>query len=438
MSGIFESIVVWMMELVQLFLLAGVVLRQSFCQKIFRYVLSVVLVVGCCVGSAFFVENSIPIQIAGTCVLFLVLLKGKRRHRFLVFLTVVWFLGYLNCFCSVVFSFISGRICYIYFLKYPEIIFQNLLSILVILLLGYLGYRINRNFFRTVPESFYKAAAAGGMCLYFILMPALELRKQYSNRIVQNFVVFGITLSILLFYLVLIAFFTANQRRLHYKNESKLKEDLLQASKEYCREILDNEKEIRKIRHDMRAHLTAIRYFAEQKKYQELEKYLLELNEQIENQGKLKSWSGNELLDAILTKYIVREDSICFDIECDHSEIGMSDYDICTLFSNVISNAVEACHKLTVTDKKIEIRIKTVQDNVVILIRNPIEKRIKPEAQTWTARVTTKKDKLNHGFGIEIIRELIQKKGGSIDFWEMENWFSVNIILPKKSVFENM
>ncbi len=430
MGEIFESTVIWMMELVQLFLLALAVLRQSFCKNVFRYILSVFLVLGCLVGSAFYIENAVPIHIAGTCVLFLILLEGKIRHRFLVFLTVVWFLGYINCFCSVILSFISGRICYVFFAKYPEVIFQNSLSVIVILSLGYFGYRINKNFFRTIPESFYRAAAAGGMCLYFILMPTLKLGTQYSNRIVQNIVVLGITMSILLFYLVLVAFFTANQRRLHYKKESELKEELLQASRAYTREILDNEKEIRKIRHDMKAHLTSIRYFTEQKKYQELLRYLAELSEKIENLGRLKAWSGNELLDAILTKYILREESIDFEIECDCLSIDMSDYEICTLFSNLISNAVEACHKLTGTDAIIEIQVKRVQDHTVILIRNPVEKNIKCGSKLHRKGMTTKEDKSNHGYGMEIIRELIQEKGGSVDFSEEGERFTVNIILP--------
>lgn len=42
---------------------------------------------------------------------------------------------------------------------------------------------------------------------------------------------------------------------------------------------------------------------------------------------------------------------------------------------------------------------------------------------------TTKKDKLNHGYGLSIIKNIVNRYDGNVEFESSNNTFSVNILL---------
>ena len=109
----------------------------------------------------------------------------------------------------------------------------------------------------------------------------------------------------------------------------------------------------------------------------------------------------NELMDKddivnviILQKKEISENNgIIFDAEVYSPGIDFSEPDIISLISNLLDNAIEACMRV---NKELTPKIKMT---------------IEPEILK-----TSKKDKANHGYGIQIIKEVVKKYKGTINF----------------------
>ncbi|MDU5022112.1 MAG: GHKL domain-containing protein, partial [Clostridiales bacterium] len=91
---------------------------------------------------------------------------------------------------------------------------------------------------------------------------------------------------------------------------------------------------------------------------------------------------------------------------------------------------IEACNNIKNKEmnKYIKLNAKVVNGNLVCSIEN--SKINKVEVDKHMKFKTLKKDKINHGIGIENLKITISKYDGIIDFMINENSFKVNFIIP--------
>ncbi len=141
--------------------------------------------------------------------------------------------------------------------------------------------------------------------------------------------------------------------------------------------------------------------------------------------------TGNKILDTILTgkSIVCQNDNISFTCVADGTLLQfMNPLDICTIFGNALDNAIECVRKIDNPDKRM-IHILLVNDKsfVKIRIENYFEKVLKYQNNI---PVTTKSNKLNHGFGIKSIQSSVNKYGGSVTIHAENNWFELRILLP--------
>lgn len=126
----------------------------------------------------------------------------------------------------------------------------------------------------------------------------------------------------------------------------------------------------------------------------------------------------NELMDKddivnviILQKKEISENNgIIFDAEVYSPGIDFSEPDIISLISNLLDNAIEACMRV---NKELTPKIKmTIKEKYICVINDKLStESIEPEILK-----TSKKDKANHGYGIQIIKEVVKKYKGTINF----------------------
>lgn len=188
--------------------------------------------------------------------------------------------------------------------------------------------------------------------------------------------------------------------------------------------------EIRAIKHDMQAHMIVLQYYLDAENYESAKAYLQTMQDQPRMETSLVEYDlGNPLVNAIIEDCLAKTgEKVKLIIEGELSkEIKIEDYDLCILFSNLMSNAVEACERLSVLDKIIDIRTYTELDKMYILIKNPIEWELDLDIPRQT---TTKEDKTAHGYGISNIQRVVEKYKGMINFYVKEEMFCVEIMLP--------
>jgi len=103
--------------------------------------------------------------------------------------------------------------------------------------------------------------------------------------------------------------------------------------------------------------------------------------------------------------------------------IGMDDRDMVLLFSNLLSNAFEAAKESS--DKYVTVKINGKENGLFMSIKNSYQNEIKKHLNGDF--VTSKADKESHGIGTRIIKNVIAKYDGKIEFCHSSDEFTVLI-----------
>jgi sensor histidine kinase regulating citrate/malate metabolism len=108
----------------------------------------------------------------------------------------------------------------------------------------------------------------------------------------------------------------------------------------------------------------------------------------------------------------------------------LTDLDKVRIFTNIIHNAVEACEKLPDGARYIKIASNYSDDWLFIQIINSYDGK---SAYTGKGLETTKNDKYLHGFGLNIVRDIIEGKLEGVVLIEtdqMKREFQIKLSIP--------
>ena len=137
--------------------------------------------------------------------------------------------------------------------------------------------------------------------------------------------------------------------------------------------------------------------------------------------------TGNDTVDIILNDkfFEAANKNINFvaDIN-DLSKMTIKDEEIIVLLSNALNNAIEACESME--KAVIFVKISVTYGNFVLSVKNSISGSIDLKM------LTTKQDKLHHGYGIPNMRSIVEKYDGSYRTEQKDNMFATYIVLPQK------
>ena len=142
----------------------------------------------------------------------------------------------------------------------------------------------------------------------------------------------------------------------------------------------------------------------------------------------LQNKTGNSVLDTLLTgkSMYCHKHGITMTVVADGSLLRFMDaMDICSIFGNALDNAIEAVKKIkTDKEKVIEVFAQVRNDTIVSIVKNPTADKV-----DVNKLVTTKPNKLSHGYGILSIKNLAKKYDGDVVF-EWENYrFTASILI---------
>lgn len=190
-------------------------------------------------------------------------------------------------------------------------------------------------------------------------------------------------------------------------------------------DLKNREEDVHKLRHDLRNHLSVIEGLCAQGQYNKVLSYTCKLNNSYI--GNSPALTGNEIADTIFhaKKKLAQEAGIDFTFEGTLSGLhSLSEPDICGLLANAYDNALEACHGQE--HAYIHTKANTTKNHTYIEIRNSIPRKIQIRNQKLK---TTKADKPNHGYGIEIMKQLTYKYHGSLHISSSDTEFVLELIL---------
>lgn len=195
--------------------------------------------------------------------------------------------------------------------------------------------------------------------------------------------------------------------------------------------------EAKKARHDLRHHLSMIDCFLQKNDISGLTSYLSQYRASLPD-----SWGlpicENKIVNAIAEYYsdLAKKASIDFSISLEIPKtLPILDSDFCGLFSNILENALEACHRMSEGKRFIHVSL-AIKNNHTLLImaENSYSGEIRRQGKYF---LSAKKNRT--GIGLKSVTSLVEKYNGMINYEYENNIFCIKILLtshpslPKKS-----
>ena len=233
-------------------------------------------------------------------------------------------------------------------------------------------------------------------------------------------------LGTFIFFALFIIHQMTEAKNFKYRLYNERYNDYLINQENYYRKLILADEQRRKLRHDLRSHLLVLDSLAKDNKFNDLRNYLKRMENfiPIENTHQYIYISS---VDSIIDDFRKKADNASIDWQftfSEHDRIEIEIFELCILFSNLLSNAIEAASKAS-KDKKIEITVKTLQGRFLLKIRNScnVNKKISKRPQT------TKADHTEHGYGLKNVEDIVKKHNGDIQYSCDNGIFQTIIIL---------
>lgn len=229
----------------------------------------------------------------------------------------------------------------------------------------------------------------------------------------------------------LIMYFVVQQ--MSKDNQTKLEYELMKEKEKYSKESMEiikrSNEELREFKHDLKNYLLPLQEAMETMPQSEMAKVSEKINQKIEDVQTLIQ-TGNSYVDSMINTKITLARSEKVDVKCTilSKMEGIDDLEFCTVFGNLMDNAIEAERKVT-EKKEIIIFVEEKMGYLRLEIQNKIEKSVLNENSSLN---TTKKDTSSHGIGHKSVKRTMQKVGGALKYYETGDLFCAEAVFPIK------
>ena len=167
------------------------------------------------------------------------------------------------------------------------------------------------------------------------------------------------------------------------------------------------------VKHDLEKHFLAIRAMADNKKYDEINKYIENVLDKKLNAVQKVVFTDTDVFNAVInTKLeLCKQKGIFPSVNISNDAVNFIKIsDMAVLFGNIFDNAIEAAEKTK--EKIIILNIQLQREYVSIYIENSFNADFSD-----ISLKTTKNGQAKHGFGTKIVRKIIEENNGMIQYF---------------------
>lgn len=228
------------------------------------------------------------------------------------------------------------------------------------------------------------------------------------------------------FVVMVFQYYIQRAEKQQLEKEMVLNNKIYQCKENYYKMLMQKNIQTIEFRHDIKNHLYCMQLLLQDHKYEELTQYLDAMSGKM--QKITKSFDvGNELVNAIILDEIGDERHISLQVKGTlPDKIRLKNIDLCTIFSNLFKNAVEAQAKLE-DNKWIRLEISHINGFLSIRLQNSVKEDVKIKGNNL---ITSKKDKGNHGIGSRNVIHCINQYNGQVKYSCENHVFECQIIIP--------
>ena len=360
-------------------------------------------------------------QILISCIFVDFLFYGKRMEKAILVITEIISISNIG----MIIKSVIAMICIIVNLEIAPYIIDTIVSVSIILILaifrrklgwkrlwiiGGIGNKYAFFFMLLVILQCFMVTAMGDVIYKEIAMTRkVAFEIIYILSVIFMFIQIGLMIALII-------------SRNVYREKEYLAAKYLEEQKLHYEYLENRERETKKFRHDIKGHLLLVNDLINKKQYEACETYLHEINVRIDRfSNKISVNIG--IADAIVNRFYVEAKQKGIDLQVKGhlpNPCYLSGYDICTILSNLLSNAIEA--ECAAGGETVHVEFRYTDSEIMLVVENDY---IQDLEQSDGAFFTTKEDKANHGFGLENVKECIKKNNGQITIDTEKNIFRV-------------
>ena len=183
-----------------------------------------------------------------------------------------------------------------------------------------------------------------------------------------------------------------------------------------------------KLYHDMNHHFDAIYHMLQREESDRAKDYLKSLRAaEPEEEYTYHAKSGINVIDAVLyemgRKAQLKGLRYTEKISVLPYNWGIESKDLCSLLANLMTNALEAA------EQEMFVELKKIQETLFITVENDYS--VDPIVVNGKF-VTSKKEKTQHGWGTQIVEQIVEKYEGSVEYIVKEGRFAAHVMLNEK------
>jgi len=298
-------------------------------------------------------------------------------------------------------------------------------------LLEYLVYRYFRKPYLELQEAVDKGwgVFAGMTMLYYILLAVVSTFPTNIDKRPEDAPV--CVLILLLMFFTYATMFISLYRQL-LLNRKQQSERILSEQKHSLELQLESQREIRKIKHDMKTHAVTLSGLLAAGKTEEVVSYLKNMESEME--PVLQPFCANIYLNAVFSHYFQKFQELStklrLDIQVGEEELPYME--LCQILSNGLENAWEASAKLPEKEREASVQMKYSRDYLIIRMKNRCRKDLSVERGILPR---SGKKEPGHGFGLATIQEAAAALDGEMFAYTDNGNFVLDVMVRAKIIF---
>lgn len=338
-----------------------------------------------------------------------VLYAEKIHNIVIVTVWVIFAISVINIMTTIFVDIVALLIC-------P--ISKSMVNLVVSLISFSFIYVLGRIYKKSTSEAL-KSIGAGNLVGFTILLmadffvaSAIVIGVEMYEENIRNIYLLAVAFIIIGIFIQLAAVIILLAQRNVHKEKEQILNAYLNEQKNHYEYLENREKETKKFRHDLRNHMDMITNLAQNQEYDRIGNYLEQMNMKIDTFGTVVT-VHNGIVDAIISQYYVKAKQNGVDIKVEGKfpvDCTIDAYDLCTIFSNILSNAYEAA--MESEDKFISLVCGYTERNIIIVIKNSCNGEPPAGGIMWKTRKTNAD---YHGYGLENVKDSVKKYNGIFD-----------------------
>lgn len=357
-----------------------------------------------------------PINIAANLLLIYLitqLYEGRQKKKILVSFLVYG----INMICDIVATYSCNN--YIVGKEYHEI--TPYVTVFLIIICEFI---IERFLIKQRKTDF--VPPYWGMLIAIPIISIVLLLILIMNNLNNRIVLVSVSAGILLINLLIFYLYDVLVRAYLKLEESTLFEQQVAGYSNQLNVMLQSEKRVSALRHDMKHHINELMMKASRQQCDDIIEYLESMYDFMDNPHEYAA-SGNKEIDSLMNYMLDKAERILGKVEYDvqvPEELKIRSFDLNVIVGNLLDNAIEAASHSD--EKQLSVSINYEKGMLFIRIRNSYGTTVQKKGNQY---ITTKQEAAEHGYGLQNVKRVVESYQGTMQITDDNHFFDVKIMV---------